>query len=742
MKLSPALIFYKNIQYLTLTGLLSLIFFQVDAYALPPVQGKISAEIPPEVAEGLLKGQVQELIVEFDGSAIENEVSALKASARLKKDDAPILALRETRYRNLKQLALRNLPPQESETLLDYSHLPMRFMRIRSKRALDALVQNSRVVAIFKNTTLYPVLAQSLPLINQPAVAAAGETGSGSTTVVVDTGVNYTLADFGSCTAPGVPASCKINFYQNIADTSTVLDSSGHGTNVSGIVVGVASGSRVAMVNVFGASASTTSSLVISAINWAIANQAVFNITAINLSVGDGVLNTTPCNNSKTNAYVTPVSNAQAAGIITVASSGNESYTTGISGPACTPGAVSVGAVYDANVGGLQYANCTDLATATDMVACFSNSAGFLTLLAPGALISAAGSTYAGTSQAAPHVAGAIAVLSSIYPAETVSQIIHRLTANGKPVTDPRNSITTPRLNLLAAAAPANDAFANRIALVGNIGSTTGSNVLSTKETGEPLHASNAGGKSVWWKWLAPASGQVILDTHGSSFDTLLGVYTGNSVTNLIAVSTNDNDGSQNNNSGLVFQALANTEYEIAVDGFNAASGKIALNWNLNTTAKADITVGINGNVIPGGGTLVYTITVTNNGPQIAGNTTLTVNLAANLSLLSAPGCSITGAVLNCIIGNLGSVASTQITVTVSPATTGTFVTTISATSDLPDPNLLNNSALSTITIIAPTVNDNDIPMLPPWAMVLMTLLLAVLGGSLSSSSLCLPGRR
>ena len=72
MKLSPALIFYKNIQYLTLTGLLSLIFFQVDAYALPPVQGKISAEIPPEVAEGLLKGQVQELIVEFDGGKFLN----------------------------------------------------------------------------------------------------------------------------------------------------------------------------------------------------------------------------------------------------------------------------------------------------------------------------------------------------------------------------------------------------------------------------------------------------------------------------------------------------------------------------------------------------------------------------------------------------------------------------------------------------------------------------------------------
>src|SRR5215470_4622860 len=49
-----------------------------------------------------------------------------------------------------------------------------------------------------------------------------------------------------------------------------------------------------------------------------------------------------------------------------------------------------------------------------------------------------------------------------------------------------------------ATAAPANDNFANGIV---TSGSATGSNVGATKEAWEPLHAGNAGGKSVWWFW-------------------------------------------------------------------------------------------------------------------------------------------------------------------------------------------------------------------------------------------------
>ena len=78
--------------------------------------------------------------------------------------------------------------------------------------------------------------------------------------------------------------------------------------------------------------------------------------------------------------------------------------------------------------------------------------------------------------------------------------------------------------------APANDNFANSITLTGSSTSAGGSNALATKETGEPNHGGNAGGKSVWWSWTAPAAGNVTINTNGSNFSTLLGVYTGSSV--------------------------------------------------------------------------------------------------------------------------------------------------------------------------------------------------------------------
>src|SRR5262245_52493047 len=87
-------------------------------------------------------------------------------------------------------------------------------------------------------------------------------------------------------------------------------------------------------------------------------------------------------------------------------------------------------------------------------------------------------------------------------------------------------------VSLAHAAIPDNDNFATRIALVGTNVTTTGSNVGATLEPGE-LDPSSLGGRSVWWTWTAPADGAVTISTAGSSFDTLLAVYTGNSIGNL-----------------------------------------------------------------------------------------------------------------------------------------------------------------------------------------------------------------
>ncbi len=129
------------------------------------------------------------------------------------------------------------------------------------------------------------------------------------------------------------------------------------------------------------------------------------------------------------------------------------------------------------------------------------------------------------------------------------------------------------------AAAPVNDNFADAIQIAGFTISTSGNNSGATKEAGEPNHAFT-GGASVWWVWTAPADGSVTIDTGGSTFDTGLGVYTGNSVSGLTVVAQDDDDASLGLQSKVTFDATAGTAYHIAVDGFAAATGSITLNLN------------------------------------------------------------------------------------------------------------------------------------------------------------------
>lgn len=386
-----------------------------------PTSASASPVAPPGLRQRLAAGTPQEVIILLDeGAAVKSRaINAIRANG--------------------------------GELLTDYSHLPMLFTRIRSERALDRILADTSVQAVYENRTIRPHLAQSLPLIAQPPLPPIGRTGSGTTVAVVDTGVNYTLPAFGSCTAPGVPAGCMVTTSVDLATNDNALDDMGHGTNVAGIVVGVAPDTKIAALDVFNPDGTSSDALVISGINWAIANRATYNIVALNMSLGDGSRNTAACGNKGTNPYVTPINNAKSAGIVTVISAGNEGYTDGISRPACTPAAVSVGAVYDANVGGIKWTACTDASSATDKVPCMSNTAAFLVMLAPGAFITAAGSSLGGTSQAAPHVSGAVAVLKSEYPNETPDQVISRLVSSGKPVTDQRTGGVFPRLDLLAA---------------------------------------------------------------------------------------------------------------------------------------------------------------------------------------------------------------------------------------------------------------------------------------------------
>jgi lysophospholipase L1-like esterase len=101
------------------------------------------------------------------------------------------------------------------------------------------------------------------------------------------------------------------------------------------------------------------------------------------------------------------------------------------------------------------------------------------------------------------------------------------------------------------------------------------SNAAATKEADEPDHAGNAGGHSLWWTWEPAADGTITIDTCDSDFDTLLGVYTGDSIGALTEVASNDNG--CGTGSTVTFSADASKDYRIAVDGTDGETGNIAL---------------------------------------------------------------------------------------------------------------------------------------------------------------------
>ncbi|MGC3960353.1 MAG: hypothetical protein QM813_21230 [Verrucomicrobiota bacterium] len=142
-------------------------------------------------------------------------------------------------------------------------------------------------------------------------------------------------------------------------------------------------------------------------------------------------------------------------------------------------------------------------------------------------------------------------------------------------VTMDTNKIIVPRFRV-----PGDD-FEQRIPLAGATVTYGGlQNGGATKEAGEPNHAGNAGGRSLWWTWTAPASGVAVVTTAGSTFRNTLAAYTGTTVSNLTLVATNL-AGVGTNTSQISFPAVGGVTYHLAVDGFNAATGSVTLNLTL-----------------------------------------------------------------------------------------------------------------------------------------------------------------
>jgi hypothetical protein len=126
------------------------------------------------------------------------------------------------------------------------------------------------------------------------------------------------------------------------------------------------------------------------------------------------------------------------------------------------------------------------------------------------------------------------------------------------------------------AAPPTNDNFANAETVSGMQVHITRSNVMATKESGEPNHAQNIGGKSVWFKWTAPMSRVMSFSTNRSAtnIDTLLTVYTGTTLNGLSGSSSSDDINSPlNKKSYIRMDVVEGTTYYFAVDGKNSGNG-------------------------------------------------------------------------------------------------------------------------------------------------------------------------
>lgn len=209
------------------------------------------------------------------------------------------------------------------------------------------------------------------------------------------------------------------------------------------------------------------------------------NVVAANLSLGGGsfidqrlcdllsILEAFAINNLRSHRIATVVASGNAA-----AASG--AFVAGIASPACISGAISVG-------------NSTD----GDAVAGTSQAASFLSLLAPGSAVSSSipGSgtaTKSGTSMAAPHVAGAWALLREHRAATGVSTsvgaILQTLASTGVSVTDTRLPRTFPRLDVLAALGlPVVSVTGPTALTIFTTGQVTATYRLSRKNFADPL---------------------------------------------------------------------------------------------------------------------------------------------------------------------------------------------------------------------------------------------------------------
>jgi len=259
---------------------------------------------------------------------------------------------------------------------------------------------------------------RNLPLSHSYTV---GPNGSGVHVYIIDTGILRTHVDFGGRAVFGFDA---------IQDGNGMTDCHGHGTHVAGTVggatYGIAKAVKLHAVRVLDCTGSGLISQVIAGVNWVTSHR--IKPAVANMSLGGGF----------SQALNTAVANSIKAGVSYTIAAGNSNLDACTVSPASTPAAITV-AASDSN----------------DVRASFSNLGTCVDLFGPGVAIKSdwnasntATMVLSGTSMAAPHAAGVVALYLQTHPTATPTNVRYALasTATGGPIASA--GIGTPNLLL------------------------------------------------------------------------------------------------------------------------------------------------------------------------------------------------------------------------------------------------------------------------------------------------------
>ncbi|VVB60703.1 Subtilisin-like serine protease [uncultured archaeon] len=356
---------------------------------------------------------------------------------------------------------------------------------------IKSIASDENVEYIEEDKIMHAFLSESVPLIGANTVwgkQILGEniTGAGTSVCIIDTGVDYTHPDLGNCTQSqflGGNCSKVIGGYDFVNSDEDPRDDNGHGTHVAGIVAangtlkGVAPDAKIVAIKALDSYGGGYESDIISGIDWCILNSTKFNISVISMSLGSNITYTSYCDNNE-QPFRDAINAAVAQNISVVVATGNDRNTTAIAAPACIQNATRVTAT-DKND---SYAYFADRAASfPDILAAPGvniNSTMLSTNKLPECASSQLYCVLSGTSMSAPHVSGAIALLSQAYrntynSGQTPAYFKNLLNSTGKQISDAGTGMGFSRINVSAAysaitsnpiiiSQPANGTFINQ----------------------------------------------------------------------------------------------------------------------------------------------------------------------------------------------------------------------------------------------------------------------------------------